>query len=549
MKVVSRRSFLKTVALGIGGVAASPLLVRPAPLVRMMPKDLVFRPYPHPQMPPLTFVYAADEFEDPFKSSIAVQKRGIVVPEDFGTRRFSVNARWYVEGFGYVWLSADNGGTYFTRGEGSEVGTFNLNYEFARSRVMRNRTVSGRYQKEGTRFSPEVTHLVALSEELLNDAAKAPNDGERAAGLSNRSLRYALWAGEAIELEKAKSEIESFVKPRGVHFGCESRQYVWARSEEFVKRFTEVMNFATVTHYVWDSWYELFEPREGLYNWGIKDNIVRWLKEHNITIQGRPLFWFHPTVTPEWLRKKSFDDLKRYIDKHTYDLVTHYGEDVLQWEVFNEYHDWANIHDHTPEQITELTRRALDRTREVDPRVVRILNNCCPWAEYAARGRMARMDATRPLRSPRKFLQDLADAGVDYDVLGIQIYFPQRDLSDIVRLLERLAVFGKPIYITEIGASSNLLAQSSSGAITSTQGEPYAWHRHWDEELQADWLEQVYTIYYSKPYIKAINWYDFSDFRPFIANGGLVREDSSPKQSFQRLKETLASWHQLPGQK
>lgn len=500
-------------------------------------------------MPAITFAYAADDFEDPFKSSVSVQKEGIIIPDDFGKRKFSVNARWYVDGFGYVWLSADNGGSYFTRDEAARIGTFNLNYEFARSRVTRNQTVLGRYRKEGTRFSTEVNHLVALSEELLDDAAKRLGDGERAARICDRALRYALWAGEAIELEKARSDIERFTKPRDVYFGCESRQYVWAKSEDFVKRFTEVMNFATVTHYVWDSWYELFEPREGAYNWGIKDNIVKWLKEFNITIQGRPLFWFHPTVTPEWLKNKNFDDLKRYVDKHTYDLVSHYGNDVLQWEVFNECHDWANIHRHTPEQITELTRRALDRTKEVNPKVVRILNNCCPWAEYAARGRMARMDADRPLRSPRKFLQDLAEAGVEYDVLGIQIYFPQRDLSDIVRLLERLAVFGKPIYITEIGASSNLITQSSSGAITSSSDEPYAWHRHWDEELQADWLEQVYTIYYSKPFIKAINWYDFSDFRPFIANGGLVREDSSAKQSFHRLQSTLARWQQLPTRK
>ncbi|MCI0699193.1 twin-arginine translocation signal domain-containing protein [candidate division KSB1 bacterium] len=48
------------------------------------------------------------------------------------------------------------------------------------------------------------------------------------------------------------------------------------------------------------------------------------------------------------------------------------------------------------------------------------------------------------------------------------------------------------------------------------------------------------------PNIKAINWYDFSDFRPYIVNGGLVREDCSTKLSFQRLKNLLASWKRLP---
>ena len=545
---LSRRTFLKSGALGVAGLAASPVLGKLSHVISIPERDIVFRPFPNASMPPLSFVYAADEHEDPFKSSIGVQRDGIVVPDEFGDRKFSVNTRWYVEGFGYLWLSADNGGMFYRRGETPEEGgTLNLNYEFARSRVARNAKVLARYGGEGTVFSPEVEHLVALSAELLTDARKKPVEDQGRAQLADRALLYALRAGERIELEKARDDIERRNHGRRAFFGCESRQFVWAKSEEFTKRFVELFNFATVTHYVWDTWYELFEPTEGDYNWGIKDDIVHWLSGKGITIQGRPLFWFHPTVTPDWLKAKNFDQLKKYVDRHTRDLVSHYGDRVLQWEVVNEYHDWANIHNHTPGQITEIVRLACDKTKETNPKVVRILNNCCPFAEYAARGRMARMDATRPLRSPRKYLQDLAEAGVDYDVLGIQIYFPQRDLSDIARLLERLSAFGKPMYITEIGASSNLIAPSSSGAVTGSANEPFAWHRQWDEELQADWLEQVYTIYYSKPYIKAINWYDFSDFRPFIVNGGLVREDCSTKQSFTRMKELLASWNMLPG--
>lgn len=546
MNNLSRRKFLKAGVLGTTAWSASALWSNFSFAAPRVQQEAVFVPYPHPSMPAMALVYAADEYEDPFKSSIQLRQGSILIPEDFGSRKFSVNTRWYVEGFGYLWLSADNGGEYFSLPQVRGTHRFNLNYEFARSRVVRNRAVLKRYGQEGTIFSREVKHLSELSEELLHDALKKLPDGEQAARIADRALHYALWAGEKIELEKALSDIQRRQQKRDVWFGCESRQYVWAKSEEFVKRFCEVFDFATITHYIWDSWYELFEPEEGHYNWGIKDNIVNWLSENNITIQGRPLFWFHPTVTPEWLKSKNFEALKKYVEKHTFDLVSHYGNKVLQWEVVNEYHDWANIHNHTPEQITELTRLACDKTREVNPNVIRILNNCCPWADYVARGRMARMDATRSLRSPRQFLQDLHDAGVDYEVLGIQIYFPQRDLSDVVRLLERLALFGKPIYITEIGASSNLMAPSSSGAVTAASNEPLAWHRHWDEELQADWLTQLYTIFYSKPYIKAINWYDFSDFRPFIVNGGLIREDSSPKQSFQHLKKLLASWGQLP---
>ncbi len=542
---MSRRKFIKTGALATAGAVAAPLVPGARAGALLLSGDAVFRPYPAEKAPPVGFVYAADEHEDPFQSGIRVDRAGITIPDDFGSRKFSVNARWFVEGFGYLWLGADNAGSYYTREEVAGRGGLNLNIEFARSRVSRNDRVSRQYASGGTEFSGEVRDITGLSHQLLADALRA-GDGEKGARIADRALKSALQAGELIELEKARSDIRRRGRAENVFFGCESRQFVWAKSEEFTRRFPELFDFATVTHYVWDSWYELFEPREGRYNWGIKNDIVNWLCENNITIEGRPLFWFHPTVTPDWLRRKDFAAVKAYVEKHTHDLVRHYGDRVLQWEVINEAHDWANIHNFTSDQITEITRLACDRTKQENPRVVRIINNCCPFGEYVARGRMARMDATRPLRTPRKFIEDLVQAGVEFDILGIQIYFPQRDLSEIARLLERLAVFGKPVYITEIGASSNLTAPSSSGAITASPDEPFAWHRRWDEELQADWLEQVYTIYYSKPYIRAINWYDFSDFRPFIVNGGLVREDCSPKQSFERLKSLLGSWNVLP---
>jgi endo-1,4-beta-xylanase len=542
MNTLTRRSFLKSGAAGAGAWLAHSHF---APLFARTPDRLVFRPYLPQGMPELAWAYASDVNVDPFKSAISVERDGIVVPDSVA-QKFAVNARWFVPGFGFVWLAADNGGEFYTLGAGTSNVDLNLNLEFARSRVARNREVRARYEKDGTRFSQEVMRLAALSEELLSDAQKKAGDGEKCAALADRSLFHAMWVGESIELEKARADILQRPRNETVYFGCESRQMIWAKSVDWQLRFPELFNFATITHYNYDTWYEPFEPSEGRYNWGVKDDILNFLEEQGITPQGRPLFWFSKSVTPDWLREKNFDQLKKYVVRHTHDLVSHYGDRVLQWEVVNEYHDWANIHNHTPEQITDIVRLACDTTKQVNPKVVRILNNCYPFGEYVARGRMGRTDATRPLRTVRKYLQDLLDAGVEFDVVGIQIYFPQRDLSDIARLLERLSQFKKPIYITEIGASSNLHAPNPSGARNQTEDEPYAWHREWDEDLQADWLEQVYTIYYSKHNIKAINWYDFSDFRPFIVNGGLVREDCSPKKSFFRLKNLLASWNRLP---
>lgn len=545
---INRRNFVKKSLLASAAISASPIISKASTVSTNTQRTLEIKAYPHEWMGQPTWVYLADENVDPFKSSVRFNKDSVLIDDlsDLPVNKFSINAIWFVEGFGNVVLDATNGGNLYSRNDFPKDS--NLNYEFAKSRIVRNREVKKRYELMGTSFSKEIFHLLSMGEELFEESGKKLNDGKKSGELANRALNYILWAGEKIELEHAKKQIEILNRKDEVHFGCESRQYIWAKSEEMTKRFVELFNFATVTHYVWDTWYPLFEPKEGDHNFGIKDEIVDWLTDNKIQIEGRPLFWFHPAVTPDWLKNKNFDQLKDYVKRHVEDVVGHYGDKISSWEVVNEYHDWANIHRHTPEQITEITRLACDKVKEVNPNVKRLINNCCPWAEYAARGRYARSkeQADRHLRSPRKYIEDLLNADVDFDILGIQVYFPYRDLSDIVRLIERFEKFNKPIYITEIGASAGYYEQGIKLDEINIEDVPYDWHRRWDEDLQADWLEDVYNLYYSKKNIHGINWYDFSDFRPFIRHGGLVREDASPKRSFNRMKELLTKWDRLP---
>ena len=535
MSNFDRRNFLKKGAMGAAALAFVPSATSWASPFVHTSGDLLFRPYPHPMMPTLDHAYLTDTNGDPiYKSELPVSEAGIAVDDAWRESAFGVNAQWYIEGFGYVWLEADNGGRYYSADDFmSGQRTLNLNREFAGTRVSRNRELLERY--DDTRFSSEVRNLHALSQELYEDATKA--ESERAGALANSSLEYGLWAAEKIELEKARADIARQQRARDFYFGCETRQYIWGKSVDTVDRFVEAFDFATVTHYVYDTWYPMFEPVRGEHRWGIKDEIVGWLTDHEITVEGRPLFWFHPWVTPDWIKDMSFGELKGYVEDHVEACVSHYGDRVHSWEVVNEYHDWANIHNHTPEQITEITRLAMEKTHEVNPDISRLVNNCCPFGDYVASGMTASGEATRPIRTPWQYVRDLVEADVPFDVTGVQMYYPGRDLSSIVRLVERFAQFGKPIYITEIGASSG--KADDNPAL-------YDWHRPWDEDLQADWLEQLYTILYSKPYVHALNWYDFVDFRTFIPNGGLVQVDGTPKASYERLQELLAEWKELP---
>lgn len=530
--MITRRELIKKGAMGAAGLTLAPSAwARPQKRA-----DLVLRPHPHPLQGSVDWAYLSDAMGDAFLSPTSVGGSGVVVPSGID-EPFAVNARWFVEGFGHVWLEADNGGDLFRPGDYEAIGSMNLNYAFARTKVAQNLERMRRYA--GAEFETDTIGLHDLSQELLDDASRAT--GERQAAIADEALLYGLWAGEMIELDKARSDLARSPRTGDFYFGCETRQYIWAKSVDMVDRFVELFNYATITHYNYDTWYPVFEPYEGEHRFGIKDEILDWLKEHDITAEGRPLFWFHPWVMPDWLREKNYSELQDYVRRHTEELVAHYGDDVLHWEVVNEYHDWANEFGHTPEQITEITRLACETTHEVNPRVERLINNCCPFAEYVAQGNTSSGPADRPLRTPRRFMADLIEADVPFEVTGVQMYFPGRDLSAIVRLIERFADLGRPIYITEIGASS--------GPENGERGLMYDWHRHWDDEVQADWLEQVYTVLYSKPYIHNISWYDFADFRTFIDNGGLIEMDGTRKPSFHRLESLLEDWDRLPAKR
>jgi endo-1,4-beta-xylanase len=248
-------------------------------------------------------------------------------------------------------------------------------------------------------------------------------------------------------------------------------------------------------------------------------------------------------VTPDWLRELSYDDLLRYVERHTREVVGYYGDRMYAWEIVNEFHDWANEVEVTPEQAVEITKLACDVARDTAPNVHRLINNCCPFAEYVQLRQWGEREALYPQRTPWKFMRDLVDAEVDFTITGQQMYFPYRCLQDTIVYIERLEEFGRPVQLTEVGATSGPSARSVFDGTVPFPTEPYIWRRPWDEKLQADWMEGLYTLSYSKPWIEAVNWYDFMDGQAWIRNGGLI---SSPrgerKQIFDRFLEIQRRW-------
>ena len=452
-----------------------------------------------------------------------------------------------VRDFGQVYLYADNGGALYPP---SLTGELLLNYEFARSRAAFVRRYVKAAEAEGVVFSTGVTERLERGEAAL---AKASDAGEPAArvGHSNDSLADTMWAGEMAAVERARHHIARNGPRPGFLFGCNAfgytksdeyvmdlllklgendHAYAYAKSDEYGRLYRDLLNYATVPFYR-----AATEKVEGHPDYSAVDAILEELAGSGILPKGHPLIWLHRGGIPEFLKTKSWAEIKQSCREYILRSVGRFRSRIHTWDVINEAHDSANELGFDHQQLLELTRLAADTTRVADPTAFRVVNSCCTWGEYVAKGRNYNGVMRQPIRTPLQYYKVLEDAGVSYDAVGLQLYNPVRDMLEIERHVERFFVFGKPVHVTELGVPSG----NPSEVRMNTENP---WHgTAWTQQVQADWVEQFYTICYSKPQVQAITWWDFAD-PAFIKNGGLVDEKFQPKQSYDRLRRLILSW-------
>jgi endo-1,4-beta-xylanase len=487
------------------------------------------------------FVYLSDENGNAFYSDVFLTNEGIVVSDIKEKDKFAVHVRWNVEGFGFIYCFADNDGKFYQLS--SDGKNYNLNFELASSRVKFNQRRTENFLNDGWSASKEVKALKDLSEELLNDA-RLLNENEKQSILSQKSLKYSMIVSDYIELEKAKFDILKNGRRNNFFFGCDARGYFQMDSDLFLNKFNKLFNYATITHYLKGDFVD-FEAEEGKKQFAIRDKILKELRKNNITVEGRPLFWTHEWVTPNWLRQKKYPELLTWIEKHVKEVVGHYKDEIAIWEVVNELHDWANELHLTREQTIEVTKLACDVAKSVNPKIKLLINNCKPFGEYV---QLNQGNSTgKSQRTPNQFIEDLVNAGVDFDVIGVQVYFVWRSAADQINNIEKYLQFNKTVHLSEVGAPSYGIKLEFIDPDPGDYSKyPYDWRRHWDEELQADWLEYTFTYAYSKPKIEAANWYDFVDPHSFIIKGGILRSANGEEKAVAgRLITLKEKWNKL----
>jgi endo-1,4-beta-xylanase len=484
----------------------------------------------------LNSLYASDLHFEPVRRRLAIAADGTVEIEARAGPT-ALYAWVAVPDFGELWVGADNGG----EGYGTAASPLDFFREAATSRLAEVRRF---LEMADTAWSVDCQAHVEAAAELLEEAGEASD--ARASRLRLLSLSHGLWAGELAVVERARARIAAQPKREGFLFGNTvfGRFLGTEEGRAVERRFTEVHNLGIVPFYL-----RRLEPQEGQPDYRRVDESLEWCERAGLTAKGHPLWWGHEAGIPDWLAGADWAAAQRHCRRVIHRSVERYRGRIKIWDAINEAHDWANGLSLTQEQEAEITRLACDSIREVDPVALVTVNHCQVDGAYAAEERAKEDSWWRgprydPVLTPLSYLDRLMEAGVDFDVVGLQMYFPSnigRDMMTISRYLDEYARFGKPLHITELGVSSgrrDVPEELHGDELTRVRGQ---WHQPWCERVQADWAEWFYTLCYARPEVQAIVWWGLSD-PAFIPGSGWLRRDGTPKEVYHRMRALLRGW-------
>lgn len=485
------------------------------------------------------------------------------------TRRFFV--QWTVPDYGRVMLPMDNGGVGFTA---TEVGgtLLNANYELARTQVRRLEEALAASQDYT--IPPSVTGRLEAAQDALEAATQASEEATRAAH-ADRAISAALWGLETLVLARAEADIPRYrqgdltvkvldadgnpVPDATLDYQQETHDFLFGIFDTYYgvgRDGYELMreaglNAATVGVYWTES-----EPHDGAVGYHHLDNIVGipHLDAMGFTLSAHPLVWFIDLAVPDYLAAMTTAQAEAEVVEHATALVSHYHEEIDNWNTINEAHGRFAAADYDRAQITVFTELAGQVVRQHDPDAPIIINSGFDWYAQNRLGRYFESGQADDFTlSIMDYLRQLEADGVDYDIIGQQMYnggyvgileawgvgdpvgVTTWDMGALSYFIDQLHTFGKPIHITEMAVPSTW----------DDDWEQYGagwWHRPWDANTQAEYVRAFYTLAFSKPAVAAITWWDIDDRESFIWTGGLLDADDQPKPAYYALRDLIASW-------
>jgi len=295
------------------------------------------------------------------------------------------------------------------------------------------------------------------------------------------------------------------------------------RAAQLTGLWFDLFNMATLPFY-WGA----YEPQRGRPDTRRLHTAAQWFVNHGCQVKGHPLVWH--TVTADWLRELSTDDVEATVRARIRREVADFADVVHMWDAINEAVIMPVFrNEQYPNAITRLAwergriatvRLAFEEARATNPAATLLLNDFDMSTAYEC------------------LIEGVLEAGIHIDALGLQSHMHQGYWGEekTLAILDRFARYGLPIHMTETTlVSGDLMPPEiedlNDYQIPSWPSTPVG------EERQADEIVRHYRTLLSHPSVQAITYWGFSDDGAWLgAPSGLVRADGTPKPAYDALR-------------
>lgn len=297
---------------------------------------------------------------------------------------------------------------------------------------------------------------------------------------------------------------------------------------------------------LWLGWKHV-QPEPGLFNWTYLERV--WnpaaLSQRGLRLTAHALNWFKPewSVMPAYLAATAPADLPRLAYEHVAAIARRWAPYIETYELVNEPF-WVDAHA-IPMEINDMVRlchaTAL-AVRDVSPQARLEIN----FAEFAR-------TPSYHVR-PCDFIEAMNQADIPYDSIGLQafdngysiseppVFYRTKTLAGMIQALRQYSTKGKTLHVSALAAPSGPPPIKAPRQFKLRYGD-------WSEETQARYLDAAYTLLFAQREVEGITWWCPVDGRlSYIAEGGLLRADLTPKPSYEALRQFIAR-HTSQGQK
>ena len=366
----------------------------------------------------------------------------------------------------------------------------------------------------------------------------------------NARLTVADIQGKPIKNAKIKLKQKSHEFRFGANIFMLDELETEEKNEAYKKAFADVFNMATLPFY-WDA----LEPQRGkpryekdspkVYRRPSPDRCIEFCEEHGIEPREHALAY--DAFFPKWLYDASTEEVKRELERRYAEISERYSDKIPTIEVTNEM-EWqkGKTAFYDERDFVEWNFKLAEKYFPQNQLCINEYTSLC-WE-----------DKCRATDKYYAYIEANMLKGARIDAIGMQFHlFNGREEEykrtrltlnpdNLYKHMDLYSNFGKPLQITEVTIPA------------------YSWEEE-DEELQAEIIEKLYSIWFSHPNVEQIIYWNLVDgyahlwdpdpakIRASQGNmslgenyfyGGLLRFDLSPKPAYFKLKELIQKrWH------